>query len=79
MLRRVSSPPFRPSLERVADASSQSIGTHPELIHLTQLIELRRAKKLDLAKRWLEGLESGYARRRDASEHAAWTWWAVSA
>lgn len=58
--------------------TSRFAGTHPELLHLIQLIEIRRAKKLELAKKWLDGLEGAYERHRDEAEHATWTWWAVS-
>ncbi|GAA5916692.1 hypothetical protein JCM6882_002269 [Rhodosporidiobolus microsporus] len=50
-------------------------GTHPELLHLTQLIELRRDNKLQLAKRWLDGLEQSYQLQFDHSEHALWNRW----
>lgn len=53
-------------------------GTHPELLHLTQLIELRRTTKIELARKWLEGLEGDYERRRVSEEHTAWNWWTVS-
>ena len=67
-------------LERMAEVEQERKGvlnrTHPELLHLLELIELRRAKKLDLAERWLTGLEGSYKRRREAEEHTAWTNWA---
>lgn len=53
-------------------------GTHPELIHLTKLIEMRRTRKLELAQKWLEGLEGAYERHKEEEEHAIWTYWAVS-
>jgi len=52
-------------------------GTHPELIHLTQLLELRRNKRLELAKAWLDGLESSYDRQYFSDEHAMWNQWQV--
>ena len=57
---------------------SFAIGTHPELIHLTQLIEHRRRTKLDLARKTFEGLEVTYEREREADEHTVWNWWSVS-
>lgn len=68
----------------LADAFSTSAdplspaGTHPELLHLTQLIELRRTKKLELAKKWLDGLEGAYDLHQAEAEHAVWNLWAVS-
>ncbi|KAL8292514.1 hypothetical protein RQP46_001126 [Phenoliferia psychrophenolica] len=67
-------------LERLADVEQERVGvetgTHPELLHLTRLIELRKERKLDLAKRWLDGLETAYERRRESEEHTVWEWWA---
>ena len=67
-------------LERMAEVEQERQGvldrSHPELLHLLELIELRRARKLDLAERWLAGLEGSYKRRREAEEHTAWTNWA---
>lgn len=65
-------------VQRVLTFYAHGAGTHPELLHLTQLIEMRRTKKLELAKKWLEGLEAAYERHREEGEHAVWTWWAVS-
>lgn len=70
--------PLRRRSGEGAHAGSRSTGTHPELLHLTQLIELRKKRKLDLAKGWLEGLEGSYEKRRDCEEHTTWNWWAVS-
>jgi hypothetical protein len=50
-------------------------GTHPELLHLTQLIELRRDNKLHLARQWLSGLETAYQQQLEHNEHAAWNRW----
>lgn len=38
---------------------------------------MRKERKLDLAKRWLNGLEGAYERRRESEEHTVWSWWAV--
>ena len=53
-------------------------GTHPELLHLTRLIELRRDRKLELARKWLDGLEAVYERQRATNEYIAWSCWTVS-
>ena len=42
------------------------------------MIELRRTTKIELARKWLEGLEGDYERRRVSEEHTAWNWWTVS-
>lgn len=66
-------------IERLADIERERIGietgTHPELIHLTHLIELRRNRKLELAKKWLDGLEGAYRIQYDEREHANWHHW----
>lgn len=66
-------------LERLADVEKERIGietgTHPELIHLTQLIELRRNRKLELARKWFDGLSHAYQVQLDEREHANWHWW----
>lgn len=66
-------------LERVADVEKERIGiengTHPELIHLTQLIELRRNRKLELARKLFDGLSGAYSIQTDEREHANWHWW----
>lgn len=59
-------------------ADTVDVDTHPELLHLTQLIELRRGTKLDMAQKCLDGLVATYERRREADEHTAWNWWSVS-
>ncbi|KAK4699464.1 hypothetical protein P7C70_g6793, partial [Phenoliferia sp. Uapishka_3] len=74
-------------IERMVDVEKERVGvetggffprlcTHPELLHLTRLIELRKERKLDLAKRWLNGLEAAYERRRESEEHTVWSCWA---
>lgn len=66
-------------LERLADVEKERIGietgTHPELIHLTQLIELRRNRKLELARKWFDGLAQTYQIQEDEREHANWHRW----
>ncbi|GAA5928475.1 Sds3 domain-containing protein [Sporobolomyces koalae] len=66
-------------VERLTEVEKDRIaietGAHPELIHLTQLLELRRNKRLELAKAWLDGLESSYDRQYIADEHAMWNQW----
>lgn len=54
-----------------------NVGTHPELLHLTRLIEARRQTKLELAKRLLDGECQIYRRKQEADEHTAWTSWDV--
>lgn len=46
-------------------------------MHLSHLIETRRTRKLELAKRWLDGYEHVLERKRHADEHTAWLAWAV--
>ncbi|GAA6002386.1 hypothetical protein JCM10207_001093 [Rhodosporidiobolus poonsookiae] len=66
-------------IERMQEIEKERIGiengSHPELLHLTQLIELRRDNKLQLAKRWLDGLERSYQLQYDHGEHALWNRW----
>ncbi|GAA6056802.1 hypothetical protein JCM3770_002808 [Rhodotorula araucariae] len=66
-------------LERLADIEKERLaietGAHPELIHLTQLIELRRNRKLELARSWLDGLEGAYQVQFTDREHANWNSW----
>ncbi|KAI5475308.1 Sds3-like protein [Pseudohyphozyma bogoriensis] len=66
-------------IERMMDVEKERMGietgTHPELIQFNQLVEMRRTKKLELAKKWLEGLEDSYERQRASEEHTVWTWW----
>ncbi|GAA6060059.1 hypothetical protein JCM10212_003020 [Sporobolomyces blumeae] len=66
-------------VERMSEVEKDRIaiesGTHPELIHLSQLLELRRNKRLELAKAWLSGLEASYDRQYLSDEHAMWNRW----
>ncbi|GAA5896924.1 hypothetical protein JCM8208_006113 [Rhodotorula glutinis] len=66
-------------LERLADVEKERLaietGAHPELVHLTQLIELRRNRKLELARLWLDGLENAYGVQFTDREHANWNSW----
>ncbi|GAA5851364.1 hypothetical protein JCM8547_004219 [Rhodosporidiobolus lusitaniae] len=66
-------------LERMQEVEQERIGieegTHPELLHLTSLIELRRDNKLSLAKSWLDGLEKAYHLQVEHNEHALWNRW----
>ncbi|KAM0787740.1 hypothetical protein ACM66B_003797 [Microbotryomycetes sp. NB124-2] len=66
--------------ERMAEVEKERLGvetgTHPELIHLNRLIELRRKTKLDVAKKLLDGLCVGYEKRLIEAEHAVWQAWA---
>ncbi|GAA5842718.1 hypothetical protein JCM9279_003672 [Rhodotorula babjevae] len=66
-------------LERLADVEKERLaietGAHPELVHLTQLIELRRNRKLELARLWLDGLENAYDIQFTDREHANWNSW----
>ncbi|KAK4056938.1 hypothetical protein OIO90_002188 [Microbotryomycetes sp. JL221] len=67
-------------VERMQEVEQERIGvetgTHPELIHLNRLIELRRKTKLDMAKKLLDGLVMSYEKRLIEAEHAAWQHWA---
>ncbi|GJN89354.1 hypothetical protein Rhopal_002334-T1 [Rhodotorula paludigena] len=66
-------------IERMADIDKERLAietqTHPELIHLTQLIELRRNRRLELARKWLDGLECAYQVQFDERQHANWNSW----
>ncbi|KAK4046199.1 hypothetical protein OIV83_006274 [Microbotryomycetes sp. JL201] len=66
--------------ERMSEVEKERIGvetgTHPELIHLNRLIELRRKTKLDMAKKLLDGLCVGYEKRLIEAEHTVWQAWA---
>lgn len=53
-------------------------GTHPDLIHLTNLIELRRERRLKLVELWFEEQQKQYARVASSEEAAAWSHWRVS-
>jgi hypothetical protein len=50
-------------------------GTHPDLIHLSNLIENRREKKLKLVDKWFEQEEKQYERVAKAEEAAVWNNW----
>lgn len=50
-------------------------GTHPDLIHLSNLIENRRERKLKLVDKWFEQEEKQYERVAKAEEAAAWNNW----
>lgn len=39
------------------------------------MIEIRRTRRLELARKWLNGLEETYERQRVAEEHTIWNWW----
>lgn len=50
-------------------------GTHPELIHLTKVIETRRERRQKLVELWFEQQQSQYARVAKAEEAMAWSHW----
>lgn len=50
-------------------------GTHPDLIHLSNLIEVRRERKLKLVGKWFEQQEKQYERVAKSEEAAAWNNW----
>lgn len=54
-----------------------SKGVHPEFVLLNDLIEKRRASKLDLASKTLEQLNRGFEREITADERVVWSDWAV--
>lgn len=53
-------------------------GTHPELLHLTKAIELRRQRRTQLVEMWFEQQEQQYERVAKAEEFAAWSIWRSS-
>ncbi|KDE08327.1 hypothetical protein MVLG_01368 [Microbotryum lychnidis-dioicae p1A1 Lamole] len=67
-------------VERMAEVERDRLavdtGAHPELIHLTNLIELRRARKLELARNQFNSVYLGYEKQREMAEHKTWVWWA---
>lgn len=50
-------------------------GTHPELIHITALIEARRQHRLRMAELWFEEDQRYYAKMAAAEEREAWLTW----
>ncbi|PWN91346.1 hypothetical protein FA10DRAFT_278188 [Acaromyces ingoldii] len=66
-------------VERMEEVSKESEmiykGTHPDLIHLTNLIELRRERRLKLVELWFEEQQKQYARVASSEEAAAWSHW----
>ena len=66
-------------LERLADVEAERSGiitrTHPELLHIERMLEERKQRKLDAARKWLDGLEVAYERRTQSEEHTAWEEW----
>lgn len=69
-------------VERMEEVSKEGEmiykGTHPDLIHLTNLIELRRERRLKLVELWFEEQQKQYARVASSEEAAAWSHWRVS-
>ncbi|KIS66382.1 uncharacterized protein UMAG_05376 [Mycosarcoma maydis] len=53
-------------------------GTHPELLHLTKAIEMRRQRRTELVEMWFEQQEMQYERVAKAEEFAAWSIWRSS-
>lgn len=53
-------------------------GTHPELLHLTKAIEMRRQRRTQLVEMWFEQQEQQYQRVANAEEFAAWSIWRSS-
>ncbi|SPO29170.1 uncharacterized protein UTRI_06119 [Ustilago trichophora] len=53
-------------------------GTHPELLHLTKAIEMRRQRRTQLVEMWFEQQEQQYERVAKAEEFAAWSIWRSS-
>lgn len=66
-------------IERMNEVSKEGEmileGTHPDLIHLSNLIEIRREKKLKLVEKWFEEQEKQYERVAMTEEAAAWNNW----
>ena len=53
-------------------------GSHPELLHLTKAIEMRRQRRTQLVEMWFEQQEQQYERVAKAEEFAAWSIWRSS-
>ncbi|CCF49854.1 hypothetical protein NDA10_000530 [Ustilago hordei] len=53
-------------------------GTHPELLHLTKAIEMRRQRRTQLVEMRFEQQEQQYQRVAKAEEFAAWSIWRSS-
>lgn len=53
-------------------------GTHPELIHLTALIEARRRHRLRMVEQLFEEEQRHFAKMAAAEEREAWMTWSVS-
>lgn len=53
-------------------------GAHPELLHLTKAIEMRRQRRTQLAEMRFEQQEQQYERVAKAEEFAAWSIWRSS-
>lgn len=66
-------------VERIEEVSKESEmvldGTHPELIHLTALIEARRQHRLRLVELWFEEEQRHHAKMAAAEEREAWLTW----
>lgn len=58
--------------------SDALIGTHPDLIYLTNVIEARRERRLQLVERYFEQSQQQYDRVARVNESAAWSNWRVS-
>jgi hypothetical protein len=70
---------MRRSASRVVAHARCSAGTHPELIHLTKLIEARRERRVRLGSAWFEHQQRQYERVGKAEEAMEWSAWRVSA
>ncbi|CAO1618390.1 unnamed protein product [Parajaminaea phylloscopi] len=66
-------------VERTEEVSKETEmildGTHPELIHLTALIEVRRQHRLRMVELWFEEEQRHYAKMAAAEEREAWLSW----
>lgn len=69
-------------VERIEETCRESAmildGTHPELIFLTNLIEARRRRRMEVIEAQFEEQERQFSRVAKSDEQAIWSTWRVS-
>ena len=69
-------------VERIEETCKESAmildGTHPELIFLTNLIEARKRRRLEVIEAQFEEQERQFSRVAKSDEQAIWSTWRVS-
>ncbi|CEH13856.1 hypothetical protein CBOM_01750 [Ceraceosorus bombacis] len=66
-------------VERMEEVNKESEmildGTHPELVHLTRLIDARKERRLNLVELWFEQQQAQYERVAKTEEAMTWSNW----